>query len=677
MLHKSLSFIILIISLSLSLSSKSILRKSIQRRQSDLPYCDAIESFECKCSSFRVTCTTTRDLSSPINILENEKHKYQSVELVIAASLDIKVNDQTFEPIKQLYKNDPDSLEFRVKFEKFTGLHLSSSGIFNRVFPDNLSSNIRKHMALEIYNPEVAPSEDLYLFKNLNVDALEVYALYPFHGSFQQLFDGANIKYLRLSGGDIRSDLSKTFTGNIARLELAKQASALSVQNFPIYPAHELIINAFYITDFNNEYPPNYSNLGELLVYSTERIPANAFQQFPNIHTLSITTDRDIDPKALHGLNHLEKLTIKEARPSITLLNSQPSIKEFETNVEKLDEEEQCQLISKLADGQVAVQTIPTGRECTCIIAYLNSAVGRTPCDIQDCDRSTCSAIKNNYDPTTHLFKSPPSIQRADGTDALHQRQSKVYTTSYQVLDSDREKLHLAIPQHSQQEHDNQTPSDNEQHGNHEKPDTHPSWSTSSDVNHVGDRDDEEKSLPYDYSTNREYDQNDKSQSEHLSNEDHSNNFDRNNDQQTTKSFQSDDERDNTTPVSSQDEPQTEQDQDDNRQVDEQGKLNEGGDNQREEKNNENQTNGENNQAGSSDSNVDSNGNNDKQTDGSSAPPKKGMNWLPIIIIAAAILTLLLIGITILVLRKRNTKKGYGPTATNDLSATTTATARA
>ncbi|CAF4378012.1 unnamed protein product, partial [Rotaria magnacalcarata] len=434
MLHKSLSFIILIISLSLSLSSKSILRKSIQRRQSDLPYCDAIESFECKCSSFRVTCTTTRDLSSPINILENEKHKYQSVELVIAASLDIKVNDQTFEPIKQLYKNDPDSLEFRVKFEKFTGLHLSSSGIFNRVFPDNLSSNIRKHMALEIYNPKVAPSEDLYLFKNLNVDALEVYALYPFHGSFQQLFDGANIKYLRLSGGDIRSDLSKPFTGNIARLELAKQASALSVQNFPIYPAHELIINAFYITDFNNEYPPNYSNLGELLVYSTERIPANAFQQFPNIHTLSITTDRDIDPKALRGLNHLEKLTIKEAKPSITLLNSQPSIKEFETNVEKLDEEEQCQLISKLADGQVAVQTIPTGRECTCIIAYLNSAVGRTPCDIQDCDRSTCSAIKNNYDPTTHLFKSPPSIQRADGTDALHQRQSKVYTTSYQVL---------------------------------------------------------------------------------------------------------------------------------------------------------------------------------------------------------------------------------------------------
>ncbi|CAF4593152.1 unnamed protein product, partial [Rotaria magnacalcarata] len=80
------------------------------------------------------------------------------------------------------------------------------------------------------------------------------YALYPFHGSFQQLFDGANIKYLRLSGGDIRSDLSKPFTGNIARLELAKQASALSVQNFPIYPAHELIINAFYITDFNNEY---------------------------------------------------------------------------------------------------------------------------------------------------------------------------------------------------------------------------------------------------------------------------------------------------------------------------------------------------------------------------------------------------------------------------------------
>ena len=113
---------------------------------------------------------------------------------------------------------------------------------------------------------------------------------------------------------------------------------------------------------------------------------------------------------------------------------------------------------------------IPNGRECTCIIAYLNSVVGRTPCDIQDCDRSTCSAIKNNYDSTTHLFKSPPSIQRADGTDALHQRQPKVYTTPYQVLDSDREKLHQAIPQHSQQEHDNQTPSNNEQNENHEKP---------------------------------------------------------------------------------------------------------------------------------------------------------------------------------------------------------------
>lgn len=189
----------------------------------------------------------------------------------------------------------------------------------------------------------------------MNVDALEVYAYYPFHGSFQQLFDGANIKYLRLSG-DFRSDLSQPFTGNIARLELARQASSLSVQNFPVFPAHELIINAYYISEFNSENPPNYSNLGELRVHTTENIPANAFQQYPNLHTLSITTEKDIDPKALNGLNNLEKLTVKESKPSLTLLNNSPNLKEFETTIEKLDEDSQCQLASKLANGQIAVQ---------------------------------------------------------------------------------------------------------------------------------------------------------------------------------------------------------------------------------------------------------------------------------------------------------------------------------
>jgi hypothetical protein len=132
--------------LVVSLSSSSILRKSISRRQTDAQYCHAIEGFECKCSYSRVTCTNDRDLPSPINILQNEKNKYTSVELVITAARDINVNDQTFAPVKELYKSDADNLEFRIKFEKFTALHLTSPGIFNGVFPDNLPSNTRKHL---------------------------------------------------------------------------------------------------------------------------------------------------------------------------------------------------------------------------------------------------------------------------------------------------------------------------------------------------------------------------------------------------------------------------------------------------------------------------------------------------------------------------------------------------
>lgn len=136
----------LLILVSLSPSSPSILRKSISRRQTDQPYCSAIEGFECKCSYFRVTCTTDRDLPSPLTIVPNEKHKYQSVELVISAQRDIKVTDRTFESVKELFKPDGDYFEFRIKFEKFTGLQLSSPGIFNRVYPDNMSPNARKNM---------------------------------------------------------------------------------------------------------------------------------------------------------------------------------------------------------------------------------------------------------------------------------------------------------------------------------------------------------------------------------------------------------------------------------------------------------------------------------------------------------------------------------------------------
>ena len=194
------------------------------------------------------------------------------------------------------------------------------------------------------------------MFENLNVDSLELYALYPFHGTFQQLFNGANIKYLRLSGGDIRSDFSQPFTGNIARLELAKQATSLSVENFPVYPAHEMIINAFYISDFNNEHVPNYNNLVEVRVHSTERIPANAFQRFSNVQTLSVTSEKEIDSQAFNGLNQLEKLIIKDTKPSADLLAHLPPVKEFETNVDKLDERTQCQLLDKLAAGQLALQ---------------------------------------------------------------------------------------------------------------------------------------------------------------------------------------------------------------------------------------------------------------------------------------------------------------------------------
>lgn len=147
MLRTAFLALILIVSSS---SSTSMLRKSISRRQSDPQYCHAIEGFECKCSYYRVTCTTDRELPSPINVLPNEQHKYQSVELVISTASDVNVNDQTFAPVKELYKPDADNLEFRIKFEKFTALHLSSPGIFNRVYPDSAPQNARKQLVNKI-----------------------------------------------------------------------------------------------------------------------------------------------------------------------------------------------------------------------------------------------------------------------------------------------------------------------------------------------------------------------------------------------------------------------------------------------------------------------------------------------------------------------------------------------
>ena len=131
-------------------SCSSSLRKSLFRRQAEPQPCHAIEGFDCKCSYYRVTCTNDRELSSPLTIVANEKGKYQSVELVITAPRDIDVTASTFEPVKELYKTDGDNLEFRLKFEKFTALHLSSPSIFNRVFPENLSSNVKKHLVTSL-----------------------------------------------------------------------------------------------------------------------------------------------------------------------------------------------------------------------------------------------------------------------------------------------------------------------------------------------------------------------------------------------------------------------------------------------------------------------------------------------------------------------------------------------
>jgi hypothetical protein len=60
-------------------------------------------------------------------------------------------------------------------------------------------------------------------------------------------------------------------------------------------------------------------------------------------------------------------------------------------------------------------------------------------------------------------------------------------------------------------------------------------------------------------------------------------------------------------------------------------------------------------------------------------PSKRGMSWLPIIIIAASIVGLLLIGLIVLLIRKKKTsnKGGYGPTATNEQGAAATTASRA
>ncbi|CAF2707964.1 unnamed protein product [Rotaria sp. Silwood2] len=723
--------------LFVSLSSTSLLRKKISRRQSEPEYCHAIEGFDCKCTYYRVTCTSDRDLPTSINVLQNEKQKYQSVELVINGEREQNVHDYTFEPVKQLYKPDADTLEFRIKFEKFTELRLSSPSIFNRVFPDNLPSDVRKIMALEVYNPLVQPHDNANLFANLNVDSLELYVLYPFRGTFQQLFNGANIKYLRLSGGDIRSDLSQPFTGNIGRLELAKQASQLSIQNFPAYPAHELIINAFYVTDFYTDHPPNYSNLVELRIHSQERIPANAFRQYPNLHTLSVSTEKDIDPHAFDGLHHLEKLTIKETKPSLELINNLSNVKEFEASVEKLDDKEQCRLIEKLANGQIAIQAIPNGHACTCVSAYLDTASGRYPCDAQNCEQSSCAAIKNNFDASTRTFKTPPPIRRSDGTDALRPREPKVYTAPYQVSHQDQEKVQHAAPHHAQQpseqESDGQQqpedvrpvgPSDQSQES---KPHTHTTTQSFDQQQGEDEHDHVASEPPYDPSRQQPYDPSqqqphdpsqqqpydpsqqqphdpsqqqpyDPSQQQQPYDQSQHQPYDPSQQQPYDPSQQPQpsethhigplvpheqtNQGEGVDPGTSVEGGEDKQDGDDQKtQKDEEGhethKEGEGHEIHKDGEGTENQQIGEGGQEqpAQTDSSQSTEAAATVATDvtDAPAPAKKGFSWLPIIIIVAAIAALLLIGLLILILRKRRASRGYNPASTSDRGAGTTA----
>jgi len=96
-----------------------------------------------------------------------------------------------------------------------------------------------------------------------------------------------------------------------------------------------------------------------------------------------------------------------------------------------------------------------------------------------------------------------------------------------------------------------------------------------------------------------------------------------------------------------------------------------GGDNQQ---GNENKPEGENNPGGVYYPDAEGAAGNGTET---GIPPKKGMSWLPIIIIAASIVGLLLIGLLILFLRKKNRTsggKGYNAAATSEPAAGATRT---
>lgn len=80
----------------------------------------------------------------------------------------------------------------------------------------------------------------------------------------------------------------------------------------------------------------------------------------------------------------------------------------------------------------------------------MDTASGRYPCDAPSCDQSSCPAIRNNFDATARTFKAPSPIRRADGSDALRQREAKVYSSAYQISNQDREKSQQGASQQQQ-----------------------------------------------------------------------------------------------------------------------------------------------------------------------------------------------------------------------------------
>ncbi len=81
----------------------------------------------------------------------------------------------------------------------------------------------------------------------------------------------------------------------------------------------------------------------------------------------------------------------------------------------------------------------------------MDTAAGRVPCDAQYCEHSSCDAIKNNYNADTSTFNVPPPIRRSDGTNALRQREPRVYTVPFQVAAQNQEKFQQATSQQLQQ----------------------------------------------------------------------------------------------------------------------------------------------------------------------------------------------------------------------------------